>query len=70
MNRLHIMLKHILKDLALVSLLTLSCMLFVLIPTLNETPVRVLLGLLLVLFLSGYSLIALLFPSSDVFCGR
>ncbi len=52
-------------DLALVILLTLSCMLFVLIPPLNETPVRVVLGLLLVLFLPGYSLIAALFPGRD-----
>jgi len=38
-------------------------MLFVLIPPLNETPVRVLLGLLLVLFLPGYSLVAALFST-------
>ncbi len=65
MKRLHIMLKDFPKDLALVILLTLSCMLFVLIPPLNETPVRVVLGLLLVLFLPGYSLIAALFPGRD-----
>ena len=52
-------------DLALVILLTFSCMLFVLIPPLDETPVRVLLGLLLVLFLPGYSLVAALFPRRD-----
>ena len=34
-------------------------------PRLNETPVRVLLGLLLVLFLPGYSLVAALFPRKD-----
>ena len=45
--------------------LTLACILFVLAPRLNETPVRVLLGLLLVLFLHGYSLIAALFPRKD-----
>ena len=56
------MLKDFPKDLALVILITLSCMLFVLIPPLNETPVRIILGLLLVLFLPGYSLIAALFP--------
>ena len=49
-------------DLALVIALTLACILFVLTPWLNETPVRVLLGLLLVLFLPGYSLVAALFP--------
>jgi len=45
--------------------LTLACILFVLAPRLNETPVRVLLGLLLVLFLPGYSLVAALFPRRD-----
>ena len=52
-------------DLALVIALTLACILFVLIPPLNETPVRVVLGLLLVLFLPGYSLVAALFPRRD-----
>jgi uncharacterized membrane protein len=52
-------------DLVLVILLTLLCTPFVLIPPLNETPVRVVLGLLLVLFLPGYSLIAALFPRKD-----
>ena len=52
-------------DLALVILLTLSCIPFVLVPPLNETPVRIILGLLLVLFLPGYSLIATLFPGKD-----
>ena len=65
MKRLHIMLRYFPKDLALVILLTLSCMLFVLISPLDETPVRVVLGLLLVLFLPGYSLIAALFPGRD-----
>ena len=51
-------------DFALVIALTLACILFVLTP-LNETPVRVLLGLLLVLFLPGYSLVAALFPRKD-----
>jgi len=52
-------------DLALVIALTLACILFVLAPRLNETPVRVVLGLLLVLFLPGYSLVAALFPRSS-----
>ena len=47
------------------TLLTLSCIPFVLVPPLNETPVRIILGLLLVLFLPGYSLIAALFPAKD-----
>ena len=52
-------------DLALVIFLTLLCIPFVLIPPLNETPVRIILGLPLVLFLPGYALIAALFPRKD-----
>lgn len=53
------------KDLALVILFTLLCTPFVLIPPANETPIRIILGLALVLFLPGYSLIAVLFPRKD-----
>ncbi len=49
------------KDLALV-IIMLFCILFVLIPLLNETPMRLALTLLLALFLPEYSLIAALFP--------
>jgi uncharacterized membrane protein len=52
-------------DLLLVIILTALCALFVLEPTLNKTAVRTVLGLLLVLFLPGYSLIAALFPKKD-----
>ena len=65
MKRLHIIFDRFPGDLALVILLTISCILFVLVPPLNETPVRIILGLLLVLFLPGYSLIAALFPGRD-----
>ena len=65
MKRLRIIFDRIPADLALVIALTLACILFVLAPPLNETPVRVLLGLLLVLFLPGYSLVAALFPRKD-----
>lgn len=58
-------LKHFPTDLALVILFTLLCIPFVLIPSLNETPIRIILGLPLVLFLPGYSLIATLFPRKD-----
>jgi uncharacterized membrane protein len=61
-------LKHFPKDLdlALVILFTLLCIPFVLIPPLNEiSPIRIILGLPLVLFLPGYSLIATLFPRKD-----
>jgi len=65
MNLPHTTLKRVPIDLALVIALTLACILFVMVPPLNETPVRVVLGLLLVLFLPGYSLIAALFPRRD-----
>jgi uncharacterized membrane protein len=58
-------LNHPPKDLALVILFTLLCIPFVLIPPLNETFIRIILGLPLVLFLPGYSLIATLFPRKD-----
>ena len=61
------MLKHFPKDLdlTLIILFTLLCIPFVLISPLNNTPVRIILGLPLVLFLPGYSLIATLFPRKD-----
>ena len=64
MEMLHIVIKNFSKelDLILVVFLTSLCILFVLIPPLDETPVRIILGLPLVLFLPGYSLIAVLFP--------
>lgn len=52
-------------DLLLVMVLTLLSSLFILVPFLNETIVRTLLGLSLVLFLPGYALIASLFPKRD-----
>lgn len=61
------MFKKLLKnvDIALAIIFSLLCILFILVPPLNETPVRIIFGLLLVLFLPGYSLIAILFPRKD-----
>ncbi|MCE7699417.1 MAG: DUF1616 domain-containing protein [Methanobacterium paludis] len=52
-------------DLILVFLITALCILFVLTPKLSHTFVRTLLGLFLILFIPGYSLIAALFPKKD-----
>jgi uncharacterized membrane protein len=38
---------------------------FILVPPLNETPLRAVLGFILVLFVSGYSFVSALFPGSD-----
>ncbi len=54
-----------LKDIALAVLFTLTCIIFVLVPPLNETPVKMFLGLLSALFLPGYSLTMALFPRRD-----
>lgn len=48
---------------AVVGLVGVAC-LFVIVPVLNETPLRVVFGLPLVLFLPGYALIAALFPEA------
>lgn len=50
------------SDLLIMIICTLLCLVFVLLPPLNKTFLRTLLGLLLVLFLPGYTLIAALFP--------
>jgi len=52
-------------DIALTILLTLLFILFISVPSLQESPVRIVLGFSSVLFLPGYSLIAMLFPRMD-----
>lgn len=52
-------------DLLLVFILTLLSVVFVLLPPLNDTFIRTILGLFLILFIPGYSLIAFLFPKKD-----
>lgn len=52
-------------DIAVVIAWSLSALFFVFVPIVNETPLRVVFGLPLILVLPGYVLIALLFPRSD-----
>lgn len=54
-----------LNDLQIIILVTLLTLIFVFIPAMNETPFRIVLGLFMVLFAVGYSLIAVLFPRKD-----
>lgn len=61
------MFENLLKegDLTLTIVLSLLCILFVSVPPLNDTNVRIVLGLPFVLFMPGYSLIAILFPRKN-----
>lgn len=63
---LPIQLRRLPADLAAVVILTLLTVLVVFVPWINETPLRVVFGLLLVLFLPGYAFIAALFPEASV----
>ena len=54
--------KFVSKDLLLIFLTTILTIVFVLTPKLNDTIIRTILGLILILFIPGYSLIAALFP--------
>ena len=53
------------SDIILVWLITALCAVFVLTPVLNYTVIRIILGILLILFIPGYSLIAALFPKKS-----
>lgn len=50
------------KDLLLIFFTTIIAIVFIVTPKLNDTFIRTILGLLLILFIPGYSLIATLFP--------
>lgn len=54
--------KFLSNDLFLITLLTVLTIIFVTVPALNGTVVRTVLGLIFILFIPGYSLIAALFP--------
>ena len=53
------------KDLVIITLCTVASILCVYVPILNASPLRVVFGLLTVLFIPGYALIAALFPEND-----
>lgn len=53
------------KDLLLIFLTTLLAIIFIITPKLNDTVIRTVLGLFLILFIPGYSLITALFPKKD-----
>ena len=53
------------KDLQIVAMIIILTALFVLLPPLNTSPVRTILGIPMVLFLPGYALIAALFPRKN-----
>jgi len=52
-------------DLILIFFITILTTIFIVTPKLNDTFVRTILGLFLILFIPGYSLIAALFPKKD-----
>ena len=54
--------KFVSKDLLIIFLTTLITVIFIVTPKLNDTVIRTILGLFLILFIPGYSLIAALFP--------
>ncbi|UGV40068.1 DUF1616 domain-containing protein [Methanococcoides orientis] len=53
------------SDIQVVIALVLLTCIFIMVPTLSNTPIRTALGLPIVLFLPGYALIAALFPAKD-----
>lgn len=53
------------KDLFGIVVFVVISAVFILVPPLNETPLRAVLGFILVLFVSGYAFASALFPGSD-----
>ena len=53
------------KDLIAIIIFVVISVVFIVVPPLNATPVRIIVGFPLVLFLPGYSLICVLFPKKN-----
>jgi len=53
------------KDLIAIVIFVVISVIFIVVPPLNATPVRIIVGFPLVLFLPGYSLIYVLFPKKN-----
>lgn len=58
--------RTVLADLAAIIVLTVLTALAVVLPGVHETPIRLVLGLPLVLFLPGYAFVAVLFPEASL----
>jgi uncharacterized membrane protein len=54
-----------LKDLSVIVVFVVISAVSIIVPPLNETPLRAVLGFILVLFVPGYAFVSALFPGSD-----
>ena len=54
-----------LKDLSVIVVFVVISAVSIIVPPLNETPLRAVLGFILVLFVPGYVFVSALFPGSD-----
>ena len=57
------------EDLKILIIFSLISVIFILIPPLNQTPLRVIFGIVLLLFIPGYAFILALFPKKDDLSG-
>jgi uncharacterized membrane protein len=57
------------RDLFAIVVFVVISAVFIIVPPLNETPLRAVLGFIMVLFVPGYVFISALFPGSDELSG-